>query len=58
MEADPEQKKDTFEPKHDPIFEFKLELQQSVTKAKTLCVALYGKLQLMQVPQASISRAA
>ena len=42
MEAENEPTKEDFEPKHDPIFEFKLELQQNITQAKTLYVALYG----------------
>ena len=42
MEAENEPTKEDFEPKHDPIFEFKLELQQNITQAKTLYVARYG----------------
>jgi len=42
MERDIVPDKEDLEPKHDAVFEFKLELQQNVTKAQTLYVTLYG----------------
>lgn len=42
MEPETEPKPEHFDPKHDPVFEFKLEMQQNVTKTNTLYVGLYG----------------